>query len=206
MTPLEMLDYCRRKFGRPPRKFSWWQRLTYLHPVRPVWSRSPEEDLSQLFDNMSDLLRDGVVVWGCIIQANPLLFFPGSECHPGEIVFSLDHRGDVHSGFLVDVSKRISDLRKNMPDDPECKYIVDYLNDQRQRVFGLHVPVEVSPEAKCMISTTVFFREHLPGYKLPVLPTMPIIASPREPHVVIVLPSQFWPESLVSLAESLGKS
>ena len=62
-----------------------WDRLTYWRVPKPLWLRlSPSDNLTTLFRRMKRLFREGVVVWGHLIQANALLYEDGSDNCPGE--------------------------------------------------------------------------------------------------------------------------
>ncbi|MDB5389447.1 MAG: hypothetical protein JWM11_5093 [Planctomycetaceae bacterium] len=86
----EIIEECARNFGEAPRRFSLWDRLTYLRVPRPVWARqNPDHQLNSLFANVTELFEHGVVVWGQFIQANRMLFEPGKWDCPADILFSL---------------------------------------------------------------------------------------------------------------------
>ncbi len=99
------LQICREEFGSPPRKFGWWERNTYLHVPTPPWATQNKSDkLNELFKNVPNVFSEGVVVWGQIIQANQLLFSPGADNCPGEVVFSASKRVDSQVELLREVA------------------------------------------------------------------------------------------------------
>lgn len=78
---------CINNYGETPRRFSLWDRLTYLRVSKPAWlHRNPEDRLSTHFKNLNAVFSHGMVTWGHVIQANALMFEAGSMDCPGELV------------------------------------------------------------------------------------------------------------------------
>jgi len=189
-----LLDQCRENFGFPERSFSFWTRFSYLYTERG-WCRKTDR-LSIFFDQRDDLLKHGEVVWGHIVQANERLFEGGAGDQPGEIVFPSIASVQIDPAELAEVASRLFDLRETGPFSGQLAEIVDHLNDEYHRVFGMPVPDELSPQFQSMMSTSMIARRHLPRRRL-CCPLLPIIASPREPRIVMPLPSRYWPKELV---------
>ncbi len=196
-----MLDYlqeCRENFGEAPRTFSWWDRLTYLRvPSKPAWLKaSPDDKIMTYFDYFADVMRDGKVVWGHVIQANYQMFEPGPNNCPGEMVYALDTDGSFLPATLRNVAIRLGELKGTDPEDSELAPIADYLTDEMIRVFGLKVPSQLSPRVRCRISTVYFIRKHLLEEMI-LQSLIPLVVLPQKPFVATVLPEQFWPDELV---------
>ena len=193
----EMIAECEANFGPPPRRYSLWDRLTYLWLVRPEWIyQEPVDDLETLFLNRWKLWRDGRVVWGHFVQANSQLFMPGKENNPAELVYSLD-APDLGLEELSEIASALFSLKRTTPDDPQEKAIADHLTNEYTRVFGLPVPPAFSPPARCMVSTTYVVRKHLPGPDHCLRKTLlRVVVLPTPPHVVLPLPSRYWPKSV----------
>lgn len=189
---------CDRRFGHTPRTFSLWDRWTYLRIDRPLWLRqSPDDKLNSLFRHANELLREGQIVWGCVIQANTLLMEPGRDDHPGEMVYTLADPSRVSPSELHEVAARIAKLKGTAPDRADLAEIAHYLTDQSIRVLGLEVPRSISPSFPCRISTVMFFRKHLPNRRL-TFPLLPILVNPREPYVALPLPVRYWSPELIT--------
>lgn len=189
----DAISDCSRNFGEPPRQFSLWDRMTYLRMPTPSWTWFDTSDnLTTLFQRRYDLLASGVVTWGAIIQANALMWSPGSDNCPGEIVYSSNCDPRVDPEFLGQVAGRLGELKGTAPSHPDLAGIANYLTDEWTRVFGLPVPLEVSDGVPCSISTTFFYRHHLPD-RLLTCPLLPMVASLDNPRVVLPLPGRFWP-------------
>ncbi len=94
---------CRQRFIDPPRIFTPAAEQMLL--VNPPWLTRLRfgDALARLIQNktLRALFREGVVVWGHVIQANLELFNPApwSDSYtydrPGEIVFSFDQGAHV---------------------------------------------------------------------------------------------------------------
>jgi len=186
--------------------FSWWDSLTYFRVAKPSWIKEyPTDKIMVLFQNMRTLFRDGIVVWGQVIQANSHIFEDGIYNVVGELVYSLDESIRTKPEYLQEVASALGELKGTLPDNPELKPIADYLTDERIRVFGLRVPTTISPAAQCRISSTYFVRHHLPTRRLSNT-LMPIVVNPREPFVAMPLPGRYWPKSLVEWWSGIANS
>ena len=190
------LHQCRTAFGEPPRRFGFWERYGYLRIPKPKWCTRADL-MSQIFRAQKRILRDGLVVWGHLIQANMLLFKPGPMDHPGEVVYCPERLRRVDPDELATVAHRLGSLKGTSPRDENLRSIADYLTNERIRVFGLEVPRSVSPRLRCMISSVQFRRLHLPAQRLRK-GLFPIVVLPESPRLAIVLPARYWPEELVA--------
>ena len=191
------LQICREEFGDPPRSFGWWERNTYLRIPTPLWAkRNKSEKLNELFENIPTLFKEGVVVWGQIIQANQLLFSPGSDNCPGEVLFSASKRVESDVDVLRQVASSVASLKGTQPEEPHAASVAEYLTDEMIRVFGLRAPDLIACGIKCRISTTFFVRKHLPnGYLSSGV--LPLVVLPREPCYAMPLPSRYWAPELI---------
>ncbi len=194
----DVLQRCRSNFGERPRRFSLWDRFTYFRVPKPVWLiRDPTDKLMTLFRNLESLFSEGTVVWGHIIQANRLMFEHGTTNCPGELVYSIDDATRVEPGDLQEIAHALFRLKGTEPTDPKLQPIAEYLTNELIRVFGLPVPRAISPSIRCLISTTYFFRKHLPMRRL-CTPLLPVVVNPNQPHVAMPLPERYWPQELVA--------
>jgi len=200
----DIIDACEENFGRGSREFSFWKRLTYLRVPKPFWLYLDKSDkLMTLFEHVDDLLREGVIVMGHIIQVNQWMFSRGMLNCPGEVIYSLTDRYRVDPMYLGEVAHALHELKGTEPADRELAPIAEYLTDELIRVFGLVVPAKVSPDFRCQISTTLFVRKHLQKKRV-CAPLLPMLVSPREPNVAMPLPAKYWPRNLVAWWEDCG--
>lgn len=190
-----MLQESRQRFGAAPRDFgdaekkhlqvafSWLTRLV-----------SMSDPLCKPLAAQRKVFRNGVVVWGHLIQANAALFQPGRRDLPGEMLYGLKAR-NITVNELRDAASRVAALKGTRPDARELAEIADYLTDEFIRVFGLAVPQRLSP-TPLLISTVQFARHHLPNQML-CDSVLPIVVAPTAPHYAFVLPAVYWPERLL---------
>jgi hypothetical protein len=192
-----LLEQCRRSLGPAPRRFSLWDRWTSLRIAKPLSILLDGTDkLQNFFWYYQDVLRDGVVTWGHVIQANAGLYRPGRGDCPGEVVYCSNLDDEPDADRLEAVAERLYALKTSEFDDPELDKIAGYLADERVRVFGLEVPASLSGPMPCAISTVYFARRQLPGGRLTGT-LLPVVVSPRAPRVVVVLPARFWPDPMI---------
>lgn len=203
--PDVILNGCRERFGPAPRRFGWYDRTTYLHVFRPAWCKT--DDLRVYFENRERLLREGIIVWGHVVQANEKLFrrepdeIWGGHNLPGEVVYCDDPDREISVYDLGNVAHALFALKGKPQDDREKQFLSDHLANELTRVFGVPIPEVLSPEFPCRLSTTYFERDHLPGNCLR-RNYFPLLIASAEPRAVMVLPSRYWPASLVALWET----
>ena len=190
-----LLEQAREALGPAPRTFSPWLSLTYLRVPKPRWL-TPRDGLVDFFRGREQLLREGNVVWGHLIQANSKLFRPGKKDHPGEVVYPLNPNREVHLEELAEIAQRLFQLKGTSPSDRELAGLAKYLTNERIRVFGLRVPREVAPRTRCGISTVFFRRPHLPDRMLSCS-FFPLVVSRQDPRLAAVVPSRYWPQELI---------
>lgn len=191
------LDGCRRRLGARPRQFGWWDKVSYLHTARPAWCTSGDR-LSLYFKHRGELLRGGQVVWGHVVQANRLLFSPGTANCPGDVVYGLPPDEDVGPEYLGGVARAVGSLKERPGGSPAMEALGAHLANERTRVFGLPVPPALSPLIPCALSTVFFDRKHLPGRVLRA-PFFPLVVSARDPRIAMVLPARYWSPALCAL-------
>lgn len=193
----DLLAECRSRIGTAPRRFTLLARLFYLRTPHPWWMWLKPDDLETFFRNRGRLLRDGVVVWAHIVQANSLMFSgePGTgrglNC-PGEVVYCADPRSDISPAELRPIARALFALKGAAQTEEAHQFIADYLANERMRVFGLPVPAAISGDYPCRISTVFFNRRHIPGGFLRKS-YFPLLLSTSAPNVAMVLPERYWP-------------
>jgi hypothetical protein len=159
----------------------------------PSWVSG--DPLERLKDDQHILLKDGIVVWGHIIQANELMFTPGNSNAPGEIVY--DPHGHHVPEQLAIAAQRMGSLKGRKLTDPALQEIGDYLANEMIRVFGKPVPDTIA-QGGLRYSTILFNRAHLPNGYLAV-PFFPVIISDQCPGAAMILPSRWWPRAVTAM-------
>jgi hypothetical protein len=190
----DWLQICQRNLGPAPRSIGWFDRFSYwsIHP--PLWAK--KDQLQLFFKNQHRLRCQGQVVWGNIVQANTGLFMPGHIGYPADIVYASQPPANFEPEILRSIAHQIYGLKDTQPTDPVAKKVADHLTDEYQRIFGLYVPSSLASGIPCEISTIFIVRNHLPnGYLSQVL--VPLLLSPEQPKIAMILPSKYWPAAMV---------
>jgi hypothetical protein len=190
----EWLDECRSLFGNPPRSFGLWERYIYLRFPTPDWCKEKDQ-INRVLRAREQILREGNVVWGCLIQANNRMFKRGSMDHGGEFVFCPDPSKTVDPAYLAEIARRVFALKGTNQTDHELAWIANYLLNERIRVFGCPVPNSITDGLECEISTIPIRRAHVPGHFLRAS-TLPLVVLPGKPRLALILPSKYWPGGL----------
>ena len=194
---------ARENFGMPgQRKIGWLDRFGYLNVPRPSWC-TVEDDLYALFENKWKLLKNGIVVWGHLVQANSLLFEPGSDNCPASVIFPNSERSPLAPEQLAPIARAMFDLKNTSGNTVELQEVADSLTDELMRTFGLRVPSQLSHGHEIFEASTFITRKHLPTGVLSI-PFFPLVVSPEPPYYNVPLPSRYWPEPLVQLWETQG--
>lgn len=190
-----MLGECRQRFGNAPRTSSGEEKA-YLRVAFSFLTRllSSSDKLCKPLAAQESVFREGVVVWGHLVQANSQLFQSGKRDLPGEMVYSLQCPS-ITPDELGQVAKELGSLKGTHPASPSLAPIANYLTDEYIRVFGLPVPQSISVQ-QCLISTVYFVRHHLPNSVLSGN-VLPLVVMPRQPNFAFVLPALYWPEMLL---------
>jgi hypothetical protein len=194
---MAMLEECRRAFGGPARRFSLWQWHTYLKARKPRWLHVHFNDLTNgIYRDQRALLTTGRVVWGHIIQANQLLFSPGPDDMPAEVIYSFDPalESDATLRTYEDLAARLFALKGTAQSDPRLAEISRVLAAEIERTPRRELPRDLTAGRQIFHTTIMGVRKHLPRGHL-AEPFFPLVASPDLTWTMI-LPARFWPAEL----------
>ena len=196
------LGECQQRFGNAPRNFDSQTDDYFKIQGGCLYSLLFWIPMCKLLkpSRQRDIFRNGVVVWGHIIQANMVLFSPSNDDGddaPGELVFAVDPSSRVTPEYLEGVAENLGSLRGSQNGSAELDRIGAYLEAETVRAFGWQVPKQISANVPCHISTTIFLRKHLPGGFLN-RSFFPIVVSPKPPHFAMPLPEKFWSPELMA--------
>jgi hypothetical protein len=189
----EFLAACRDAIGDPPRTIAE-EHLAYLLPAPPDWL-DPSDPFTYYFEDRMRILRDGRVVWGVIVQANNLLFAPGAQDHPADVLYAPDPDQVQDPDTLLVVSERLFTLKETTPDDAHLARFAHHLTDERKRDFAMSVPEWLSAGVQMEMSAAMLHRTHLPSGFLR-RGTFPLLVV-SNPRLVMVLPQRYWPAGLL---------
>src|SRR5262249_12475956 len=105
-----LLNECRTRFGDPPRSLSFMARLEFrIFP--PLWCSLSNDPLLGLYDNQKRLRDRGRVIWGHIVQANSLLFEPGRQNFPANVIYEPHPMTEDNYESLTPVAQSICNLK-----------------------------------------------------------------------------------------------
>ncbi len=189
------LEACRSNFGAAPRRFGFFQKRALKTPPPQWMNEEPGDPLWQHYRERELLLREGVVVWGHLIQANRLLFEPGPLDHPCAALYSFDPYFDDRPELLEELGHGLYALKGQQVADAGLQRIADYLQDELERVISTRVPAIATGGRECVHSSMMVHRAHLPnGFLANGL--FPVVAHPSATPTAMILPSQFWGEEM----------
>src|SRR5262245_7449490 len=186
-----LLDDCRALLTRNRTWFRQWLGLGVS--FEQLLTDGTGDD-PQLRPHYLQLLRDGMVVWAAIAQANREIYSPGDGDRWGNVVFSADPHFNNIPGHLREVGMRIYDIKGTTPEEPELVHIADLITDEYNCAEREHVPHRLTEGRDVLFGSCIFHREWLPrGYLADrILPVIIIWETPT----VMMLPRHFWPEEL----------
>lgn len=175
------LEYMRKKYALSPMKGSL---------PHPCWLKDDDE-LNAVFINQQQLFAKGIICYGCIVQANKLLFnFASLDDCPASFLFSRDEIMVKHIDTLDNMARGIYRYKNDFEQPPYEKYseIVNAVRDEYDRSSFSFKTTE--PDAQINFITAIVFRSHLP---IPILKgrIVPMLVSP-DCKTAIILPKHYW--------------
>jgi hypothetical protein len=200
-TELDIIQGCRALIGPSPRSLSTSDvkacRLSLTPLVEPIFVQSGDALLKVLREQ--DRLRDrGQVHWGCLVQANRILFDPQNpETLPANIVYSTDPFFDGRVSILTRIATGLFSQKGTTPADRELKEFVRVITDERERILRRELPRGYCSGRSVYFATTFIQPRHLPGNCL-TRPAFPVLVNLQETEGVTILPHLFWPPNLVA--------
>jgi hypothetical protein len=193
-----LLQQCANNFGFAPRDFSLLDRLTYLRVPRPVWAiLRPFHKIQRHFWSLGRLWHNGIVVWGCVVQATEWIGTDiNDEDSPGDVLFVLDGALQVDPQYVQQVANSVFSLKRTRPRDEDEAILSRHFRDGRMQLYGFEIPNRFCPTMRCYLTSTYFTRKHLPERRLSKT-TLPIVVEPHPPYHATPLPKRYWPQELV---------
>ncbi|MCL2677524.1 MAG: hypothetical protein FWE85_00540 [Clostridiales bacterium] len=166
--------------------------------LRPAWLGTGDK-LNQIYIDQNDLYKSGKVFWGCLVQANILLFkrdfFGRVPAAPANIVFSPDPYFDGNPGELASMAYELFSY-KNKPYAPsDSKEVTDSITDEMERSFNIKLPDSITKGREVYFTTIMAVRKHLPKKRLSGS-RFPILADPQRLKTSMILPKRYWTKAL----------
>ena len=199
------LQRTRDKLGRTPRIVHSSQR-TYLHLIPPPWARDGSDDRFQaIFRDQEMLLRNGTVVWACIVQANSALFEDDTGDCPAAVVFSLDQHFESAVEELCVIGSTLYSQKGRRRPTPELAEFARVITNEYEAPMNVPVPLSMTANRQVFYTTIMVYRKHLPVPRL-VGGWFPLLASPDRTTASMIVPSEYWCSALVALWKKIDQA
>ncbi|MCR5609291.1 MAG: hypothetical protein K6G26_09535 [Lachnospiraceae bacterium] len=202
------LDLMRRTFRNT--------HIRGLELQRPAWLTSSDK-LIQIYKDQEKLFKHGQVYYGCLVQANELLFSKESKAVcPALVTYSTDERIVDHLSVLKKINNEMfrykDEKAEDIPDNykAQARIITDEMSREKMDFYTyLSDPLNIVNDKKFKFSKdysktdperinirmccVMGCKEHLPK-SLFIGPIFPIIAVPEKCDSIMILPDIFWSE------------
>jgi Fe-S cluster assembly iron-binding protein IscA len=185
--PAQVLEGMRMLLERVRRE----TQTFYQQAAIPPMNSYRNDQLQRVWDSQRELLTEGRLYWGAIIQANGALMMPGDFHPPGEVVCSPDSVYEAQPHLLEEVASRIYKLKCTQPNDPELRVVADHITDEMHRAFCERIPTQLTEGRVVVRYTVVFYRQHLPFRMLGPSRLLPLLVHGRH-TTAMVLPAPLW--------------
>lgn len=187
----KVLEHIRQKVGPAPRRIPPESR-NFLITRPQIWCVVHKDPMLEYFRSQELLLREGQVVWGAVVQANGMCYGVGPSDHPSTVIYSMDRTFDDNPEGLVEIAKKLLNLRGGKWADQEEQSYGDMLAIETNRAMGIPIPKSIAEGRKIFSTTIMWRRRHLPSGVLKGS-YFPVLVHPKT-TAVLVVPSQTWPE------------
>ncbi|WP_394488111.1 polymorphic toxin-type HINT domain-containing protein [Roseateles sp. BYS96W] len=191
-----LLQKLRTNFERRQQSMNMLS-LARITGAKPDWME-PYDQLSEVFERQPLLLTEGHIVWAALVQANKLLFKPGPDNCPAQLVYSLDDYFDSHPSELQQVAQAYMSFKGVELEDPELRAFARLITDELSRSLSVVLP-RVFSNREVRSSTFMVFRNHLPNGVLS-FSRFPILVHPST-SAVLMVPFEFWPIGLIVMCK-----
>jgi hypothetical protein len=183
-----LLAQTRAAFGSAPRAFTTWDTFE-----PPTWMTA-DDPLRASYGRIRSLLTEGDIVWGHAVQANALLFRPGSVNSPASVLF----------GSCADVDLGLESLRRaaltawrykgTAPVDERLAPVAEGLTREMQRHPLLDLPDAITAGMPMRMLGIMIHRNQLPGRVLSAM-ALPLVVDTARTEAM-VLPLRYWADDL----------
>ncbi len=199
---MDPLQYCQGALDRERERRGFYPPLERIR--LPDWGR--ENGFGPIEDDQEPLLDFGRVVWARIVQANMNIFEDGPEDHPCATLF-FDRPGPIESLDALDkLAGKIFSLKGSTEQAPrDLRRVVEVITDELSTELNLALPLSATGGETIYYTSTMLFRDHLPGRRL-VSSWFPYVVLPERTPASIVLPERFWPGGLRDYWLGVGDS
>lgn len=171
--------------------------------LTPPWWMILERDrrFCALYRDQNILWKQGMVVWGSLVQANSLLFKPGNSDHPALIVCSPDLEFHSNLSELRIIARELYELKNQKLEHPEMldlKIFAEIITNEMVCPFNVEIPNCLTLNKLVYFTSIMVSRKHLPeGYLKSGW--FPVLIAPNKTPAAMILPSRYWDSSLLSV-------
>jgi hypothetical protein len=183
------LEAARTLFGPAPRRIVWKDHF-YFYPPAPQWIE--RDELKRVYNDRKLILQQGRLVLGVFIQANSLLYQPGTADLPAFILWSEDPYFLETPAHLRELARELGNLKGTSPTGDMAE-VTALVTNELARPLGYRMPASFGEGRPLWMTTLMVFRRHLPsGFITSGL--VPLLVRPEESPVALILPGRFWPD------------
>ncbi len=191
-----MLTECRMKFVPPiSEEDSRAAKIALTQEIAELYERRKDILLTILKDQ-KQLFEGGAVIWGCVVEANKLLYDPNNHhTLPAAVIYSTDASRETELEQIEVIAK---DLQKGGdPDDKELQDFILTTKMDHERILRKELPNRYTYGRAVFYATCLVSPQHLPTGCL-THSFLPLVINFDATEAAMILPSRFWPQRLIS--------
>ncbi len=171
--------------------------LAFIYLIIPNKDKLCDYNIARFYrlvDKKNTLLKEGVIVWGYIIQANNVLFKPGNNPGIASIVYSFDPKFNNNISELYRIAQELYELKNKPIEHPELldfKEIATAITNEKDTLINILIPNSVALNKLVYYTTIPVYRRDLPLNYLKSC-WFPILAAPQKTSITRILPAKYW--------------
>lgn len=152
----------------------------------------------QAYEN---LLCEGTVVWGSVVQANVGIFQPGGNDLPATYIFSTEDYFKNNPPHLLEISNRIFKLKETESGDTLIDETAERITDEYKDSCGYPIPYRLTEGHDVYMSSVFLFRSYLPERRL-TSRILPLLVNIPYNGLALPLPLNFWSDQMIAWISS----
>ncbi len=197
MNHQAILKQVEKAIGAAPRKFHFFDRLTWFKQDFPGWDWQ-DDDIRHSVHQWKHVFEQGRLTWGHIVQVNRLMFEKSEHNCPGEVLIWHDRAHPFDADAFALAAHNLFELKGTSEElvDGEEKAFAAQLENERARGYGARIPARIAHGLDLRASTIFFQRRHIPNGII-TASLFPILYLEESPMVAVMVPSKFWPKELL---------
>ncbi|HBB71022.1 MAG TPA: hypothetical protein DCZ71_00235 [Ruminococcus sp.] len=189
------LDVMRANYHEAP--------VTSKSLPKPLWIRLHRKDaLNVVYRDKDTVFSKGEIYYGCIVQANEMLFQKGNNLDlPANVIYSTHPIAEEYPGFLRGICHEIFSYKGKPAEEVPVEYreIVRIITDEVDRSDAMLTVSMPHPEDDSRtvenidlhFCSVIVFHKDIPGGCLQGS-YLPVIAAPELSPAVLILPKEYW--------------